>query len=150
MPNRELSRRVGPDLLLVAGVLALILGLGILTAGLLAAEPSLAPGDVASPRARIARAARATPTRLNCRCAHPTIEPVSHLAQPIPWSPDMAGGPSGSGVAPDYLTRMTTLLRRRAPSGPMSDPYQASLNPAVYGVAETAPTDHAAGSPSDP
>jgi hypothetical protein len=150
VPNREWLRRDGRDLLLVVGVLALMLGLGISTMSVLAPEPSVVPGDEVGPRARIARDARATPTRVACRCARPTNDPASPLAQPIPRPSVMARRSSGSRDAPDYLVKMTTLLRRRPPSGPTPDPYRASLNPAVYGAGAATPTDHVAGSPPDP
>src|SRR3954454_217160 len=119
-----------------------MLGLGISTMGVLAPVPSVAPGDGADPRARIARDASATPTRVACRCARPTNDLASPLAQPSPRPSAMARRPSDSRDASDYLVKMTTLLRRRSPSGPTPDPYRASLNPAVYGAGAATPPDH--------
>src|SRR4051812_15832932 len=81
--------------------------------GVLAPEPSVAPGGGADPRARIARDARAIPRRVACRCARPTNDLASRLAQPIPRPSAMARRPPGSRVALDYLVKMATLLRRR-------------------------------------
>jgi hypothetical protein len=131
MPNGEPPGRYARDVLLVIGVLAVSVGFGAITSGVLEAEPVVSPDGAQSSR----QAGIASPTlpdgdRCAGVCLGHSVARGGQDAPPVARRDAPAASPA---VTRDYLAHMTAMVRRRFPrTGATPDPYQMSLNPRVY------------------
>jgi hypothetical protein len=121
----------GRDLLLVIGVLTMLLVLGLVGSGLADPEPSpkvVTQGPYQPARTIVPSTTRASPFVVE---EHLSRELASHPGHPL------ASRPANVVVSIDddpreYLRKMAVLQRRLSGQDSPPDPYQASLNPAVY------------------
>lgn len=141
----------GGDWLLVAGVMAMMLGLLIAGAGFVGLE---SPAEVA-PETKNSPASSALPAPAD---APPIVEHATTSGSAcIPTFNSAAALGSAAAVSSDedpraYLARMAALPHHRAVTAATVGPYQASLDPALYrppGSSPFAPEGgFTAGSPS--
>ena len=142
MAIRVSSLADGRGPLLVAAILAMLLGLGTATSGLLGHEP--APEEAAEtsdpPIRTDLDGAAATPLALEIGFAGDS----ACLPKPPQASrPGTAAVASADENRQEYLGKMAAMQRRRRASAATTpDPYQASLNPAVYLVGDAPPMAH--------
>jgi hypothetical protein len=139
---RRPSLAGGRDPLLVVGVLTMMLGLGTVGSGLVGPEPF--PEEAAEAMYPPARTdlpgTAASPLAVGDRVSSGS---TCHSGHPHASRPGTAVLASIDDDPREYLSKMAAMrYRHRVATATTPDPYQASLNPAVYLAGDTTPIAH--------
>jgi hypothetical protein len=150
------------DLRVGIGIAAVICGVALCAASLALEETAPPSVDRTPVRTRPVSAPMSSPSDAPAWPAADIVTAAPTSAA-VPFADLYAGqglwlrsNVPGSSTSQDedpraYLGQMAALgFQRRLSPATTRDPYQASLNPAVYGAGAVTPTDHIAGNSSDP